>query len=93
MNSNEFVEAKLKGSHKIEKIEAGIASTGYLANGRAYICGSFGDKIFETFTQMGSNDDFSDMKLGEKSAIFLTRKGDVYIFGEYFRENGDRLFT
>lgn len=41
---NEFTEVKLKSSHKIDKIEAGIASLGYIAGGRAYICGAFGER-------------------------------------------------
>jgi len=33
---------KLKTSQKIDKIEAGVSSLGYIAGGRAYICGAFG---------------------------------------------------
>lgn len=33
------------------------------------------------------------MKLGEKSAIFLTRKGDVYQLGEIYKDNGEKIFT
>lgn len=33
------------------------------------------------------------MKLGEKSAIFLTKKGDVYQLGEIYKQNGEKIFS
>lgn len=83
--TNEFIEVKIKNSHKIEKIETGISTTGYLSGGRVYICGSIGDKVFETFNQIGLSEEIINFKLGDKSAIFLTKKGDVYTLGEYYR--------
>lgn len=32
-----------------------------------------------------------DLKLCEKSAIFLTRKGDIYQLGEYYKDNEKRF--
>lgn len=33
------------------------------------------------------------MKLGEKTAIFLTKKGDVYQLGEINKDNGEKFFS
>lgn len=55
---------------------------GYIAGGKAYICGSFGERMIENFSQLSFNEEIIEMKLGEKSAIFLTKKGDVYQLGE-----------
>lgn len=51
----EFVEVKLKSSHKIDKIEAGVSTLGYIAGGKAYICGAFGERIIENFSQLTFN--------------------------------------
>lgn len=77
----EFTEVKLKTSHRVEKLQAGVASLGYVAGGRAFICGAFGERTIESFSQLTVNEQITDMKLGEKSAIFLTKKGDVYQLG------------
>lgn len=38
--------------------------------------------MIENFSQLSFNEEIIEMKLGEKSAIFLTKKGDVYQLGE-----------
>ena len=42
---NEFTEIKVKNSHKVEKIETGVSCSGFLAGGKAFICGTFGEKV------------------------------------------------
>ena len=81
--TNEFTEIKLKTNSKIEKVEAGVTSLGYVAGGRAYICGTFGEKVYEMFATVPISEEIVDLKLGEKSAIFLTKKGDVYQWGDW----------
>jgi alpha-tubulin suppressor-like RCC1 family protein len=66
---------------------------GYIAGGRVYICGAFGERIIENFCQLTINEEIVDMRLGEKSGIFLTRKGEIYQLGEFYKENGERVFS
>ena len=54
-NLNQFTEIKIKSSHKIDKIEAGVTCSGYLANNKAYICGTFGEKVIDNFSQVTIN--------------------------------------
>ena len=45
------------------------------------------------FTSVSISDEVIDLKLGEKSAIFLTRKGELYQIGVLYRENGEEWVT
>jgi hypothetical protein len=40
------MELKVKNSGKIEKIEVGCSSTGFIMGGRAYVAGTVGDRVF-----------------------------------------------
>lgn len=91
--TNDFAEVRIKTNGKIEKIEAGITSLGYISGGRAYICGTIGEKVFELFTQINNSEEFIEMKICERSVIFLTRKGDLFQMGEFQKENGDKSFS
>ena len=44
--TNDFMEIKVKHSGKIEKVEVGCTSTGYIAGGRAYLVGTLGDRTY-----------------------------------------------
>lgn len=55
-NTNEFVELKVKHSGKIDKVEAGCSSTGYLSGGRVYVAGTVGDRVYETFTSVAGSE-------------------------------------
>lgn len=70
-----------------------MSSLGYISGGRAYICGAFGERTIESFSQLTVNEEILDMKLGEKTAIFLTKKGDVYQLGEINKDNGEKFFS
>lgn len=61
---NEFIEIKVKSSHKIEKIETGVSCSGFLAGEKAFICGTFGEKVIENFSQVTINEEIVDLKLG-----------------------------
>jgi hypothetical protein len=39
---NEFTEVRIKSSNKIEKLEVGNSSTGYISGGKAWIVGTIG---------------------------------------------------
>ena len=70
------MEVKVKQSGKIEKIEAGCSSTGFIAGGRAYIVGTIGQKTFETFSSISiGSEEVIDIKIIEKSVLFLSKKG------------------
>lgn len=49
--------------------------------------------MIENFSQLSFNEEIIEMKLGEKSAIFLTKKGDVYQLGEITKQNGEIYFS
>lgn len=85
-SSSEFVEIRVKSSSKIEKIEVGSSSTGYISGGRAWIAGTIGELVFDTFTTVGCGEEIVEMKLANHSALFLTRKGDIFQLGEIFKE-------
>jgi mitogen-activated protein kinase kinase kinase 9 len=89
-SSSEFVEIRVKSSSKIEKIEVGNSSTGYISGGRAWIAGTIGELVFDTFTTVGCGEEIVEMKLANNNALFLTRKGDIFQLGEIYRE-GERI--
>ncbi len=91
---SEFTELRLKSSGKIDKLEVGNCSIGYVAAGRAWLSGTVGEKVYENFTAVncGGGEEIVDLKICEKNALFLTRKGELYQLGEYFKE-GEKCFT
>lgn len=79
---NEFVELKVKHAGKIEKVEVGCSSTGYLSGGRAYITGTVGDRVFENFAHLNlGSEEIVDLKMIEKSVLLLTKRGELYQMG------------
>ena len=57
-----------------------------------WIVGTIGEKVFESFTSLNCGDDVVELKICEKNAIILTRKGEIYQIGEYYRD-GERCFA
>lgn len=83
----------MKHSGKIEKIEAGCTATAYIAGGRAYVAGTIGDRTFETFSSLNiGSEEILDIKLTERSALLLSKRGELFQMGEHFKD-GDKLFT
>lgn len=54
---NEFTEVRVKVNGKIDRIEAGMTSVGYLSAGRAYVVGTIGEKVYQLFTPVALNED------------------------------------
>ena len=66
----------------------GCSSTGYIAGGRAYIVGTLGERVFETFTSMSiGSDEIVDIKIIAKSVLILSKKGEIFQMGEYYKES------
>lgn len=52
--TNEFIELKVKNSGKIDKIETGCSASAFLSQGRAFVAGTIGDRVFESFTMLNT---------------------------------------
>ncbi len=48
--------------------------------------GTIGELVFDTFTAVSCGEEIVEMKLADRSALLLTRKGDIYQIGEILRE-------
>lgn len=90
---NEFREVKCKLSGRIEKVETGLTSFVLLSCGKVYVCGKLGQELYETITPVNFQEEVRDMKCSENSCLLLTKKGDLYQFGEYFKESGDQYYS
>jgi hypothetical protein len=59
----------------------GNSITGYICGGRVWVAGTLGEKVFESFTALNCGEDVVELKMCERNAIMLTRKGEVYQVG------------
>ena len=81
-NQSDFTELRIKASHKVDRIEAGVSSTGYISGGKVWIAGTIGDKVYDNFTTIScGGEEIVEFKLCDKNAIFLTKKGEVFQLG------------
>lgn len=64
-----------------------------LVAGKVYVCGKFGQETYQTVTPISFSEEVREIKCSGNNCVMLTRKGELYQFGEFSKETGDKYFA